>query len=104
MTACCPGAGKDDMVDYLDSHLDLTMSDISLAKAKAHLSELVARAEAGEVISITRRGKPVAVLSAATKQRKPFSLEDMRRLTDSMPMQKENAGVFIRKMRDSSRY
>ena len=38
------------------------MDAINLADAKAHLSELVDRVEAGESIDITRRGKPVARL------------------------------------------
>ena len=38
------------------------MSTASIAEAKAHLSELVARAEAGEEITLTRHGKPVARL------------------------------------------
>ena len=36
------------------------MDAINLADAKAHLSELVAKAESGATICITRRGKPVA--------------------------------------------
>ena len=36
------------------------MDAINLADAKAHLSELVDRVEAGDSIDITRRGKPVA--------------------------------------------
>ena len=40
------------------------MSEVNLAEAKAHLSALVARAEAGETVSITRRGIPVARLIA----------------------------------------
>jgi antitoxin (DNA-binding transcriptional repressor) of toxin-antitoxin stability system len=39
------------------------MSLISLADAKAHLSELVDRIEARASIDITRRGKPVAAFS-----------------------------------------
>ncbi|MBS0576691.1 MAG: type II toxin-antitoxin system prevent-host-death family antitoxin [Proteobacteria bacterium] len=41
------------------------MSTISVAEAKNHLSELIARVEAGEEIAVTRRGKPVARLVAA---------------------------------------
>ena len=41
----------------------LMMVEVNLAEAKAHLSELVARAEAGETIQISRRGKPVAQLN-----------------------------------------
>ena len=36
------------------------MSEVTLANAKAHLSELVDRVEAGETIDVTRRGKIVA--------------------------------------------
>jgi antitoxin (DNA-binding transcriptional repressor) of toxin-antitoxin stability system len=38
------------------------MDSISLADAKARLSELFDRAEAGEDVCITRRGKPVVRL------------------------------------------
>lgn len=38
------------------------MSDISIADAKNHFPKLVQRAENGEPVRITRRGKPVAVL------------------------------------------
>jgi prevent-host-death family protein len=36
---------------------------INIAKAKAKLSELVARAEAGEEVVITRHGKPAVTLT-----------------------------------------
>jgi len=39
------------------------MDTISLAEAKARLSELVARAADGETVQITRRGKPVAQIT-----------------------------------------
>lgn len=40
-------------------------SQVSAAEAKAHLSELLDRVERGEEIVITRRGRPVARISAA---------------------------------------
>jgi prevent-host-death family protein len=40
-------------------------SQVSAAEAKAHLSELLDRVERGEEIVITRRGRPVARVSAA---------------------------------------
>ena len=46
------------------------MNAINLAEAKAHLSELVDRVEAGESIDITRRGKAVARLTTVAKPRK----------------------------------
>jgi prevent-host-death family protein len=36
------------------------MSEIGLREAKAHLSELIDRVEGGEVLTLTRHGKPVA--------------------------------------------
>jgi prevent-host-death family protein len=80
------------------------MTNISIADAKARLSELVERAEAGDEICITRRGKPVAKLTAAKTKRKPIDIEALRALTASGPRQKESAGKFIRRMRDEDRY
>lgn len=46
------------------------MTQASIAEAKNNLPRLVQQAEAGEPVSITRRGQPVAVLlSAAAYQR-----------------------------------
>ena len=80
------------------------MDDIPLADAKARLSELVARAVAGDTVRITRRGKPVAQLTAIDVERKPIDVAALKRLTDAMPMQAESAGDFVRRMRDEDRY
>ena len=39
-----------------------TAASVGIFEAKTHLSELVARAEAGETVTITRHGRPVARL------------------------------------------
>ena len=80
------------------------MTTVNLADAKARLSELVERAEAGETVRITRRGKPVAVITRIQAPRKPIDFAALRALTERMPMQRESAGVFVRKMRDKERY
>ena len=80
------------------------MNTVNLAEAKAHLSELVAQAESGEPVCITRRGKPVAQLSAFETPHRPIALSTLRALTDSMPKQADSAGDFIRRMRDEGRY
>ncbi|MGH6877909.1 MAG: type II toxin-antitoxin system prevent-host-death family antitoxin [Rhizomicrobium sp.] len=80
------------------------MRSVNLAEAKAHLSELVASAAAGEPVCIMRRGKPVAKLTAAETRRKRVDVKALRELTASMPIQKEQAGDFVRKMRDEDRY
>lgn len=80
------------------------MDTVSLAAAKAHLSELVARAERGEDVCITRRGKPVVKLTRVENPKKPIDFEAIRRLRESMPKQKESSEEFIRGMRDDARY
>lgn len=80
------------------------METVNLADAKARLSELVERAAAGEVVRITRRGKPVAQITSVKTPRKPIDIAALRALTDSMPMQRQSAREFVRKMRDRDRY
>jgi prevent-host-death family protein len=80
------------------------MTTISLAEAKAKLSELVERAAAGETVEITKRGKPVAQIVPVKKKLKPIDVEALKRIAQSMPFQKELAGDFIRRMRDEDRY
>jgi prevent-host-death family protein len=80
------------------------MKTVNLAEAKAHLSELVDSAAAGESVQILRRGKPVALLTPVQAPRKPIDVEMLRRVAAKMPFQTESAGEFIRRMRDSDRY
>jgi prevent-host-death family protein len=46
------------------------MVEVSVAEAKAKLSLLLTRAESGEDILITRRGQPIARLTAAPRKKK----------------------------------
>ena len=80
------------------------MRTVSIAEAKAHLSELVEQAEAGDPVCITRRGKPVAQIIAVERKREPIDVDALRALTDKMAMQPESAGEFVRRMRDTDRY
>ncbi len=80
------------------------MNMVPLADAKAHLGDLIAQAEAGETVCITKRGKPVAQLTAVQSRRRPVSLAELQAVTDSMPMQPESAGDFVHGMRDGDRY
>jgi prevent-host-death family protein len=79
------------------------MDGISLADAKAHLSELVDRVEAGESIDIIRRGKPVARLTTVAKPRKQIDAALLRSLTAVMPSQTQDAADLVRAMRDGDR-
>jgi len=80
------------------------MRSVNLAEAKAHLSELVERAAAGETVCIMRRGRPVAQITAIKRRRKRIDPSALRALTDGMPMQRESARDFVRRMRDEDRY
>lgn len=50
--------------------------DYSIADAKDHFAEAVRTAEGGDAVTLTRRGKPVAVL---------LSIDDYRRLEQPRP-------------------
>lgn len=76
------------------------MDVINLADAKAHLSELVDRVEAGDSIEITRRGKPVARLTTVVRPRKRIDAALLRSLTATMPPQAGSAADLVRAMRD----
>lgn len=80
------------------------MDAVNLADAKAHLSELVDRVEAGDSIDITRRGKPVARLTAVARPRKRIDAVLLQSLTATMPLQAQVAADLVRSMRDGDRY
>jgi len=91
----------------LDDHLhgqERDMDAINLADAKVHLSELVNRVEAGESIDITRRGKPVARVTAAVRPRKRIDRTMLLALTAAMPVPMQDAAHLVRSMRDGDRY
>ena len=80
------------------------MRSVNLADAKAHLSKLVEEAAAGEPVCITRRGRPVALLTAVEAQRRRIDPSALQVLTEVMPTQSESAGNFVRQMREDDRY
>lgn len=51
--------------------MDARTTDFGSADAKAHFSELLARVEAGETITIRKHGRPVAKLVPAQSQKTP---------------------------------
>jgi len=77
-----------------------TLHVTSLADAKAHLSELVDRVEAGDSIDIARRGKPVARLTALARPRKPIDAALLQSLAAAMPPRSQSADDLVRSMRD----
>ncbi|MBV9882076.1 MAG: type II toxin-antitoxin system prevent-host-death family antitoxin [Sphingomonadaceae bacterium] len=55
--------------------MDARSTEFSVADAKARFSELIARAEAGEEITIKRHGKPVARL---VPEKRKLTIEERR--------------------------
>ena len=81
------------------------MDSIDLDTSNPSASELVARAEDGEVVLLTRGGKPVARITAveqpAERPREPLDVDALKALTDSMTDHGTSAVDLIREMRDS---
>jgi antitoxin (DNA-binding transcriptional repressor) of toxin-antitoxin stability system len=80
------------------------MEHVNLAEAKAHLSDLVTRAEAGETVQISRRGKPVVQLSIIARPRKPITLDTLLAVTETLRRSSETVDDVVRAMRDEARY
>ncbi len=80
------------------------MSQVNLAQAKAQLSALVAKAEGGETVCITRRGKPVARLVAAEEPRGKVDIARLQAFTDTLAPQAQSTEAFMSGMRADARY
>jgi prevent-host-death family protein len=78
------------------------MGAFSVAEAKAQLSAIIEMVEAGETVTITKRGKPVVkmVPANALPIKPKMDLEELRRFRESMPIMKRNSVEIIRQMRD----
>lgn len=73
---------------------------VSVAEAKAHLSELLDAVEKGEHVQITRRGKPIADLVPKDRQRAPITMEWFDELTKGLPPAAGDSADLVRQMRD----
>lgn len=75
---------------------------VSVAQAKARLSELIVAAESGETVVITRRGEPVAELSGRRPPRRA-GRRDLSWLDEEaakIPYSPTDSGNLVRRMRD----
>ena len=76
------------------------MVTVNLAQAKARLSELLDKVEAGHEVVITRRGKAVAHLSPAIRPKKPLPLRELARFRANMPRLRRPAAELLREVRE----
>lgn len=77
---------------------------VNLAQAKAHMSDLLDKVEAGEEVVITRHGKPVAHMRQTEPPRKPLDFEALAALRASLPAWGKDSATLIREMRDEERF
>jgi prevent-host-death family protein len=80
------------------------MSKHSVAEAKNKLTELIARAEKGEEIIITRHGQPVVKISGLAPLPKGLTTADFDWLAERRKgrgiISSEDAGTMVSRMRD----
>ncbi len=81
------------------------MSSYTIATAKEHLSRLIDEALAGELVTITRDGQPVAELrasapAAAPRSVTPADIDWLRARRNERPPLEGDAVAIIREMRD----
>lgn len=74
------------------------MGAMNLADAKAHLSELVSKAESGEETIIMRRGEAVAKLIPMAAPKK--ALCSLRAFRATVPKASKSSADLIRALRD----
>jgi prevent-host-death family protein len=79
------------------------MGTYSLAQAKDQLSRLVDEALSGEIVTITRHGKPVVSLTPSAPTPLPLTkvdIEQMRRRRAMRPSLGGDSVTLVREMRD----
>lgn len=82
--------------------MDLIVNKVSVVQAKARFSEILAKAESGHDVLITRRGAPVARLSGVEQVKSPLRLDAIDAFRASLKPTQERGADLIRRMRDES--
>ena len=76
------------------------MYAISLAYAKAHLSEVLSAVEAGQELLITRHGRAIARVSPAQTAKQPLPLTRLQTLRQALPHRDSSSAKALRALRD----
>ena len=77
------------------------MHSMSLAHAKAHLSELLNTVESGQEVVITRHGRPVARVLPANVVKQTLPLARLAKLRQQLPVRKGSSAEALRELRDA---
>ncbi len=78
------------------------MVTVNLAHAKAHLSALLDRVQAGEEVIITRHGRPVAHVLSAQRQKGALRLDDLAAFRATLPPLRRPSVEALREARDEA--
>jgi prevent-host-death family protein len=76
------------------------MHTVNLVRAKAHLSELLYKVEAGEEVIITRHGRAVAHIHAVAPARQPLRVDDLAAFRATMPRLRGPSADLLREAPD----
>lgn len=82
----------------------MNIPSVTLAEAKARLSELTERAAAGEEWVITKHGRPIGRLCRLAPEKQPVDVERLRQLTSGMRTPPYVDDDTVRRMRETARY
>jgi prevent-host-death family protein len=74
---------------------------MSLAHAKAHLSELLNTVESGQEVVITRHGRPVARVLPAGMVKRALPLARLAKLRKQVPAREGSSAELLRELRDA---
>jgi prevent-host-death family protein len=76
------------------------MTRVSVVKAKANFSRLLAEVEAGQEVVITRRGAAVARISGVAPNKIPLNMKSIAAFRAGLKPAKPAASELIRRIRD----
>ena len=77
------------------------MVTVSVVQAKAHLSELLDKVEAGEEVTITRHGREVACLYPVSRAKQKLRLDRLARFRARIPKLRGPSAGLLREARDA---
>ena len=77
------------------------MHAMSLAHAKAHLSELLNTVESGEEVVITRHGRPVVRVLPANPLKQALPLQRLAELRQQVPARQGSSAALLPELRDT---
>jgi prevent-host-death family protein len=81
----------------------LAMDSFSVAETKAHLSNILDRIAAGERVTVTRRGIPIAIIAPVAGKTTAATVDwqAIAEFRKTLPKSHVSAATLIRKMRDA---